>query len=45
MLSVVGAKNLSANTPYYFDPLLNGDIGLFGQAGNAQRELDNRVWK
>lgn len=41
MLSVVGAKNLSANTPCHFDPLLNGDIGLFGQAGNAQRELDN----
>ena len=41
MLSVVGAKKLHANTACHFDPLLNLDIGLFGQAGNAQRELDN----
>ena len=41
MLSIVGAKKLNANTACHFDPLLNLDIGLFGQAGNAQRELDN----
>ena len=41
MLSIVGAKKLHANTACHFDPLLNLDIGLFGQAGNAQRELDN----
>ena len=41
MLSIVGAKKLHANTACHFDPLLNLNIGLFGQAGNAQRELDN----
>ena len=41
MLSIIGAKKLHANTNCHFDPLLNLDIGLFGQAGSAQRELDN----
>jgi len=41
MLSLVGARKLDANTNCHFDPLLNSNIGLFGQAGNAQRELDN----
>ena len=41
MLSIVGAKKIHANTACHFDPLLNLDIGLFGQAGMAQRELDN----
>ena len=35
------SKKLHANTACHFDPLPNLDIGLFGQAGNAQRELDN----
>ena len=41
LLSIVGAKKLHANTTCHFDPLLSRNIGLFGQAGNAQRELDN----
>lgn len=41
MLSIIGAKKLHPNTACHFDPLLNLKIGLFGQAGSAQRELDN----
>ena len=41
LLSIIGAKKLHANTTCHFDPLLSLNIGLFGQAGNAQRELDN----
>ena len=41
MLSLVGAKKLHSFDTCHFDPLLKFDIGLFGQAGNAQRELDN----
>ena len=41
MLSLVGAKKLRANNNCHFDPLLKFNTGLFGQAGNAQRELDN----
>ena len=41
MLSLVGAKKLHSIHTCHFDPLLKFDIGLFGQAGNAQRELDN----
>ena len=41
MLSIVRAKKLHANTPCHYDPLLSLNIGLFGQAGNAQRELEN----
>ena len=40
LLSIVGAKKLHANTNCHFDPILKFNIGLFGQAGNAQRELD-----
>ena len=40
MLSLVGAKKLHANTNCHFDPMLKFNTGLFGQAGNAQRELD-----
>ena len=41
MLSLVGTKKLHANTNCHFDPMLKFNTGLFGQAGNAQRELDN----
>ena len=41
MLSLVGAKKLHMDTTCHFDPILKFNFGLFGQAGNAQRELDN----
>ena len=39
LLSVVGAKKLHADTACHFDPLLNLDIGLFGQAACPNKPM------
>ena len=41
MLNYVGVKTFSGDVHCHFDPMLHQSIGLFGQAGNAQRELEN----
>ena len=41
ILSLIGAKSISGKDFCHNDPLLSGKIGIFGQAGGAQGELDN----
>ena len=41
ILNLIGAKSISSRDFCHNDPLLSERIGIFGQAGGAQGELDN----
>ena len=41
ILNIIGAKSISDKDFCHIDPLFSEKIGIFGQAGGAQGELDN----